>query len=71
MKWLPFNVHNVVVASAAGVGVVNAGAVKDVMAAVVVSDVVVASVVDVGVVNAVATKDVVWAVVIRDVVAIT
>ncbi len=46
----------------AGVGVVNAVGVKDVVAdvaAVVVSDVVVASVVGVGVVNAVAVKDVV------------
>ncbi len=58
----------------AGVGVVNTVAVKDVVAAVVVSDVVVASVVGVGVVNAVAAKDVVAnvaAVAVRDVIAIT
>ncbi len=71
LKWLPFNVHIVVVASVVGVGVVNAVAAKDVVWAVVVSDIVVASVVGVGVVNAVALKDVVWAVVVRDVVATT
>ena len=54
VKWLPFNVHNVFFANVAGVGVVKAVAVKDVVAdvaAVVVSDVVVASVVGVGVVE--------------------
>jgi hypothetical protein len=72
VKWLPFNVF--FFAKVAGVGVVNAVAVKDVVAGVVVSDVVVASVVDVGVVNAVAVKDVVAnvdAAIVRDVVAIT